>query len=101
MKVNGSHLQNSVNISSTKSNRSDAKADAAEGNVSAKDLQGSAKVNISEQAQLFAKGKEAATPDMNTVREDRVAELQGLIDSGKYNVDAAAVADRLVDEHMI
>lgn len=45
------------------------------------------------------KAKEIATrPD--TVDEAKVARLQKLIDEGNYKVDADAIADRLVDEHM-
>lgn len=74
----------------------DVKANA----LSAKDgAKGSAKVDVSERAQQMQKAKEIATrPD--TVDEAKVARLQKLIDEGNYKVDADAIADRLVDEHM-
>jgi negative regulator of flagellin synthesis FlgM len=56
-----------------------------------------ASVNLSERAQDVMKAKEIAmaAPD---VREDRVAELQKMIDAGKYKVDAKDIADKMVDE---
>lgn len=62
-------------------------------------IKDSANVNVSDKAQMFAKAKEIATrPD--TVDEAKVARLQKLIDEGKYKTDAAAIADRLVDDHL-
>lgn len=63
------------------------------------ELGSSAKVNLSERAHLMQKAKEIASSD--TVDEAKVARLQALIDAGEYNVDAQAVADRLVDEHLL
>ncbi len=68
-------------------------------NISAAELGSSSKVNVSERAQMMQKAKEAASTD--TVNEARVAELQKMIDSGKYSVDASAIADRMVDEHIM
>ena len=63
------------------------------------DVAGSSNVNVSERAQMMKKVKElASTPP--TVDETRVARLQKMIDEGRYKVDADAVADRLVDEHL-
>jgi len=60
---------------------------------------GAAQVNVSERAQMMQKAKEIASrPD--TIDEAKVARLQKLIDEGKYKVDAQAIADRLVDEHL-
>lgn len=59
----------------------------------------SAKVDLSSRAQDMRKAKELATPS-NDVDEAKVARLQKLIDEGKYKVDAEAIADRLLDEHM-
>lgn len=59
----------------------------------------SAKIDLSERAQMMQKAKEiAGRPD--SVDEAKVARLQKLIDEGKYKVDADAIADRLVDEHL-
>ena len=59
----------------------------------------SSTVNLSQRAQDIKKAKELAkaAPD---IREDRVAELQKLIDQGKYKVDAKDVADKMVDEEL-
>src|SRR5579885_3061154 len=58
-----------------------------------------AKAEISERGREFARVKHAATsaPD---VREEKIAELKRRIAAGKYHVDADAVADRMVDEHI-
>jgi negative regulator of flagellin synthesis FlgM len=59
---------------------------------------GSSKVDVSDRAQMMQKAKEIAS--QSGIDEVRVARLQKLIDDGKYKTDAAAIADRLVDEHM-
>lgn len=59
----------------------------------------SEKVVLSQKVMDMKKVKEMATPS-NSVDEAKVARLQKLIDEGKYKVDAEAVADRLVDEHL-
>jgi negative regulator of flagellin synthesis FlgM len=59
----------------------------------------SSSINLSDRAQTMKKLKElASTPP--TVDETRVAQFQKMIDEGRYKVDADAVADRLVDEHL-
>ena len=63
------------------------------------DLGGASKVDISTRAQDIKKAKELATPS-NDIDEAKVARLQKLIDEGKYKVDAEAIADRMVDEHL-
>ncbi len=57
------------------------------------------RVNLSQRAQEMRRAKEIAnaSPEVN---EQRVAELQKLIDEGKYKVDAKAIADKMVDEQM-
>jgi negative regulator of flagellin synthesis FlgM len=61
--------------------------------------QQAAKADISSRAKEFSKAKEvaAATPD---VREEKVAELKRRIAAGTYSVDAQAVADKMVNEHL-
>lgn len=60
---------------------------------------GAVKPEISPKAREFAQAKEVASkaPD---VREDRIAELKKKIASGSYQVNAQAIADKMVDEHM-
>jgi len=60
----------------------------------------SSKVDVSERAQQIKKAKEIASKDVDSIDEAKVARLQALIDKGEYKVDAEAIADRLVDEHM-
>lgn len=59
----------------------------------------SVKLDISPRAQDIKYAKELAmgSPDVD---QDKVEKFRKLIDEGKYKVDAKAVADRLVDEHM-
>lgn len=59
----------------------------------------STRVEVSPKAQEARRIKELATaaPDVD---EAKVAKFRQLIDEGKYKVDAKAVADRLVDEHL-
>lgn len=72
------------------------KGPTASGKEAVKD---SANVNVSERAQMMQKAKDIASrPD--TIDEAKVARLQKMIDEGKYKVDADAIADRLVDEHL-
>lgn len=57
-----------------------------------------AKVDLSDRAQMMQKAKEIASN--NSIDEAKVARLQKLIDNGEYKTDAAAIADRLVDDHL-
>ena len=58
-----------------------------------------ANTEISAKGKDFAKAKAVASaaPD---VREEKIAELKKRIAAGKYHVDADAVADRMMDEHI-
>lgn len=58
----------------------------------------SAQVSLSKQAQQIKKATDIAKSD--SVDEKKVAMFQNLIDSGKYQVDSAKVADKLIDEHL-
>lgn len=58
----------------------------------------SAQVSLSQDAQQIKKATEIAKQD--NIDEKKVAFFQNLIDSGKYQVDSAKVADKLVDDHM-
>jgi flagellar biosynthesis anti-sigma factor FlgM len=59
----------------------------------------SSKVQLSERAQLMSRAKEIASKT-SVDNSEKVARLQKMIDEGKYSVDSAAVADRMVDTHM-
>lgn len=58
----------------------------------------SAQVSLSDKAQQVKKATDIAKND--TVDEKKIAMFQNLIDSGKYSVDSAKVADKLIDDHM-
>ncbi len=63
------------------------------------DEMGASKVEVSPKAQEAKRIKELAmaAPDVDMAK---VAKFRQLIDEGKYKIDAKAVADRLVDEHL-
>lgn len=63
------------------------------------DLAGATRVAVSPQAQEAKRIKELAmaAPDVDM---EKVAKFRSLIDSGQYKVDAQAVADRMVDDHL-
>lgn len=71
------------------------KADA----LSSSSLGESSRVELSPKAQEAKRIKELAmaAPDVD---EAKVAKFRKLIDEGKYNVDAKAIADKMVDEHL-
>ena len=58
----------------------------------------SAQVSLSKQAQQIKQATDIAKKD--SVDEKKIAYFQNLIDGGKYQMDSAKVADRLIDDHM-
>ncbi|MEK7691847.1 MAG: flagellar biosynthesis anti-sigma factor FlgM [Bdellovibrionota bacterium] len=74
----------------TESARDGTKVSTENGDVDAK---------ISARARDLSKAKSAAAgaPD---VREEKIAELKRRIAEGRYKVDSAAVADKMVDDHL-
>lgn len=58
----------------------------------------SAQVSLSNQAKQIKQATDIAKKD--SVDEKKIAYFQNLIDSGKYQIDSASVADKLVDEHL-
>lgn len=69
------------------------------GNNKADGAADASRVQVSQRAQDMKRAKEIATSSAD-VNEARVAELQKLIDAGKYKVDAKDIADKMVDEQM-
>ena len=67
--------------------------------ASATEMMDATKINVSSQARQINKAKEIAKQD--TVDEAKVARLQKLIDSGDYKIDSEAIADKLVNEHLL
>jgi negative regulator of flagellin synthesis FlgM len=78
----------------------DSVKESSRKSVGASALGDSSRVEVSERAQTIKKARELATPD-NSIDEAKVARLQKLIDKGEYSVDASAIADKMVDEHMM
>jgi negative regulator of flagellin synthesis FlgM len=94
--VDGAKTERAKNsATSAAATPANAKADA----LSELGKNSSAKVDVSPKAQEAKRIKELAmaAPDID---EAKVAKFRQLIDDGKYKVDAKAVADRLVDEHL-
>lgn len=60
----------------------------------------SAKVDLSARAKDIARAKEIAmsSPDVDMAK---VEKFQKLIDDGKYKVDSKAIAERMVEEHLM
>ena len=69
-------------------------------NAPATEDSGATKVELSGRAQDIKKIKELATnsPDVDM---NKVEKFKKLIAEGKYKVDSKAVADRMVDEHLL
>ncbi|MEK6772522.1 MAG: flagellar biosynthesis anti-sigma factor FlgM [Bdellovibrionota bacterium] len=67
--------------------------------LGSRDLNESSRVDLSPRAQEARRIKELAkaAPDVDMVK---VEKFRQLIDEGKYKVDAKAVADKMVDEHL-
>ncbi len=87
-----------VDASKAAKTKNDGQANKSASDLMSK-LGDTAKVNVSNNAQAMAKAKQIASGG-DSVDEAKVARLQKLIDEGKYSVDAKAVADRLVNEHL-
>ncbi len=100
MKVNN----NSINPSKTGSVRGPdvGKTKGRDGKVEAEktlaDL-GSTKIEMSKDAMAMQKAKAIASKDVSD--DAKIARLQKMIDEGNYKIDSEAVADRLVDEHLL
>ena len=105
MKVNSAQSQSTAPAQNSPKSAKSAKAERAGGAEASESYKkagaSSADVNsdISTKGKDMAKAKSIAsqTPEM---REDRIAALKQKIADRKYNVDAAAVADRMVDDHL-
>lgn len=60
----------------------------------------SAKVALSTRAQDTQRAKEIAM-SANDFDQAKVEKFQKLIDEGKYKIDSKAIAERMVDEHLL
>lgn len=108
MKITHNKVGQNINTSDTKSEKSsdvkktnEAKGSSKTSDSSAPAQEGSqaTKVELSSRVQDIKKIKEIAknTPDVDT---EKVAKFKQMIAEGKYKVDAKAVADKMVDEHL-
>lgn len=100
MKVQNSPV-NVTGLDSSRIDKVDIKGKKNPGaGTPAEELASAAKVDLSQRAQDMKRIKELAmaTPEVNA---DKVAKFQKLIDEGKYKIDADAIADRMVDEHLM
>lgn len=100
MKISNKTNTSAANIESAKSAKQSVDGARDKKSVGSSALGESSKVDLSERAQSIKRAKELATPD-NSVDEAKVARLQKMIDEGKYNIDASAIADKMVDEHLL
>jgi negative regulator of flagellin synthesis FlgM len=110
MKITHNKVGQNVNTSDTKTDKAShaSKTDGVKksGTASASAVdsaaEGSAatKVELSSRAQDVKKIKELATsaPDVDSAK---VEKFKRMIADGSYKVDAKAVADRMVDEHLM
>ena len=100
MKVNNSIASGLQSTEAAKNNKigekgvSNDKADLKTGSGLSAD-----RVDVSTDAMRMQKAKDIASDD--SIDEAKVAKFQALIDQGEYQVDAQAVADRLVDEYLM
>lgn len=106
MKITHNKVGQNLNLTdSSKSDKADGvkgKTPGAESKLDAltsSSLGDSSRVELSPRAQEAKRIKELATaaPDVD---EAKVAKFRKLIDEGKYNIDAKAIADKMVDEHL-
>lgn len=99
MKITSNVSPNVGNVEQTKSDRLKELGNKKD-RIFSSETDAPARLDFSERAQQIKKAKELATPDMS-VDEEKVARLQKMIDEGNYKVDAEAIADSLVDEHLL
>ena len=110
MKITHNKVGQNVNTSDAKSEKTAgaAKAGGVKGNSKSSETTSTesaqagtqaTKVELSPRVQDIKKIKEIAksTPDVDV---DKVAKFKQMIAEGKYKVDAKAVADKMVDEHL-
>lgn len=103
MKITHNKVGQNLNLVDGAKNAKSESAQGLKQNSLTKDIDprevGSAKVDVSPRAQEAKRIKELAmsAPDVDA---EKVAKFRQLIDEGKYKVDAKAVADKMVDEHL-
>ncbi len=68
--------------------------------LSSGEISNSAKVDVSQRAKDMQRIKDIAM-NAEDIDMEKVNRLQKLIDEGDYKIDAAGVADRMLDEHLM
>ena len=99
MKVQNSAV-NVTGLDAARTDKVNLKGNKKQSGIDASEMASAAKVDLSPRAQDMKRIKEIAmaAPEVNA---EKVAKFQKLIDEGKYKVDANAVADKMVDEHLL
>jgi negative regulator of flagellin synthesis FlgM len=107
MKVSGSKVGGAGTMESADKSSATKKTDNANGAKTsqlAQSNKGSSlsteKVNLSPRVQEMQKIKDIAMKGKDDIDEAKVARLQAMIDAGEYKVDANAIAEKLLDEHL-
>lgn len=111
MKITHNKVGQNINVTDSKADKSgeaskagavknNAKTDSSAAAGSAQAGSQAARVELSPRVQEIKRIKELAdaAPDVDMAK---VEKFKKLIAEGKYKVDAKAVADRMVDEHMM
>ena len=91
-------LQGRVKVSTAQGAKKGEKAAETSANSQAAST-ADAKAEISSKGKEFAKAKAVAN-DAPDIREEKIAALKARIAEGKYKVDADAIADRMIDDHL-
>ena len=104
MKVNSATTQSIQNkdiagaSGAKRADKSSAAESASKAGTAAIDSS-AVKPEISSRAREFSQAKEVAEKTSD-VREEKIAELKRRIASGNYQINAQAIADKMVDEHV-
>lgn len=98
--LNTSDAKSTEKSGGVKKNSNAANSPAAPA-TSAPENSGATKVELSSRAQDIKHIKELAKNSSPDVDMDKVEKFKKLIADGKYKVDSKAVADRMVDEHLL
>lgn len=104
MKVNNNNLGAGVKGTEvSKTDRLDISKprDGAAPKASNLDVEAATKLNVSSRAQDIKKAKDLASKGLNDVDEAKVAKFQKMIDEGTYKINTDAIADKMVDEHLM
>lgn len=100
MKVNNKATHSLMNDRAIQDIAKDPSMKRAKNNgASSAEMMDATKINLSSQARQISKAKEIAKDD--SIDEAKIARLQKMIDGGEYKIDAEAVADKLVNEHLL